>query len=42
MNSLFLFLFACFIFMLVNAAFIGLSSIHAKWKNERYEHEVDK
>lgn len=37
MNSLFLLQFACFIFMLVNAAFIGLSSIHAKWKNKRYE-----
>lgn len=37
MDSLFLLQFSCFIFMLVNAAFIGLSSIHAKWKNKRYE-----
>lgn len=41
MNFLFLLQFACFIFIFVNAAFIGLSSIHAKWKNERYEDEED-
>ena len=37
MNSLFLLQFSSFIFMLVNAAYIGLSSLHARWKNKRYE-----
>ena len=31
MDSLFLFQFACFIFMLVNAFFVALSHLHAKW-----------
>ena len=37
MDSLLLLQFASFIFMIVNAAFIGLSSLHARWKNKRYE-----
>ena len=37
MDSLFLLQFSSFIFMLVNAAYIGLSSLHARWKNRRYE-----
>ncbi len=37
MDSLFLLQFASFIFMLVNAAYIGLSSLHSRWKNKRYE-----
>ena len=37
MDSLFLLQFSSFIFMLVNAAYIGLSSLHARWKNNRYE-----
>ncbi len=37
MDSLFLLQFSSFIFMLVNAAYIGLSSLHARWKNKRYE-----
>lgn len=36
-ESLYLLQFACFIFMLVNAAFIGLSSLNARWENRRYE-----
>ena len=34
MDSLFLLQFASFIFML---AYIGLSSLHSRWKNKRYE-----
>lgn len=37
MDSLFLLQFSSFIFMLVKAAYIGLSSLHARWKNKRYE-----
>ena len=37
MNSLFLFQFACFIFMLVNAFFVALSHLHVRWENKRYE-----
>ena len=37
MDSLFLFQFACFIFMLVNASFLALSHLHVRWENKRYE-----
>ena len=37
MNSLYLFLFACFIFMLVNAFIVALSHLHVRWENKRYE-----
>ena len=37
MNSLFLFQFACFIFMLVNAFIVALSHLHVRWENKRYE-----
>ena len=37
MNSLFLFQFACFIFMLVNAFFVAVSHLHVRWENKRYE-----
>ena len=37
MNSLFLFQFACFIFMLINAFFVALSHLHVRWENKRYE-----
>ena len=37
MDSLFLLQFACFIFMLVNASYIGLGCLHTRWKNKRYE-----
>ena len=37
MDSLFLFQFACFIFMLVNAFFVALSYLHVRWENKRYE-----
>ena len=37
MDSLFLFQFACFIFMLVNAFFVALSHLHVRWENKRYE-----
>ena len=37
MNSLFLFQFACFIFMLINAFIVALSHLHVRWENKRYE-----
>lgn len=37
MDSLFLFQFACFIFMLINAFIVALSHLHVKWENKRYE-----
>ena len=37
MDSLFLFQFACFIFMLINGLFVGLSHLHVRWENKRYE-----
>ena len=37
MKSLYLLQFASFIFILVNAAFLGLGSLHARWKSRRYE-----
>ena len=37
MNSLFLLQFACLVFMLINAFTIGISHLHVKWENKRYE-----
>ena len=37
MDSLFLLQFACFIFMLINGLFVGLSHLHVRWENKRYE-----
>lgn len=37
MNILFQLQFACFIFMVINAIIIGVSSLHVKWRNRRYE-----
>ena len=37
MDSLFLFQFACFIFMLINALILGITHLHMKWNNRRYE-----
>mgnify|MGYP002730845545 CR=1 FL=1 len=37
MDSLFLFQFACFIFMLINALILGITHLHVKWNNRRYE-----
>ena len=37
MDSLFLFQFACFIFMLINALILGITHLHMKWVNRRYE-----
>ena len=37
MDSLFLFQFACFIFMLVNAFIVALSHLHVIWEIKRYE-----
>lgn len=37
MDSLFLLQFACFVFMLINAFAIGISHLHVKWENKRYE-----
>lgn len=36
-DSLFLLQFACFIFMLLNAAIVAVSHLHVKWESERYE-----
>ena len=37
MESLFLLQFACFIFMLINALILGITHLHMKWVNRRYE-----
>ena len=37
MNSLYLLQFACFIFMLINALILGITHLHVKWGNRRYE-----
>lgn len=37
MDSLYLLQFACFIFMLVNAIILGITHLHMKWANRRYE-----
>lgn len=37
MDSLYLLQFASFIFMVINAAFIGMSRLQARWENKRYE-----
>ena len=37
MDSLYLLQFACCIFMVVNAAFVGLGSLYTRRKNRRYE-----
>ena len=37
MDSLFLFQFACFIFMLINAFIVAVSYLHVRWENKRYE-----
>ena len=37
MDSLFLFQFSCFIFMLINAFIVALSHLHVRWENKRYE-----
>ena len=37
MDPLFLFQFACLIFMLINAFIVALSHLHVRWENKRYE-----
>lgn len=37
MSSLYLFQFAVLVFMLVNALFVALARLNARWKNKRYE-----
>ena len=37
MDSLYLLQFACFIFMLINALVLGITHLHVKWVNRRYE-----
>lgn len=37
MSSLYLFQFAALVFMLVNALFVALARLNARWKNKRYE-----
>lgn len=36
-NSLYFLQFACFIFMLINALILGITHLHMKWTNRRYE-----
>ena len=36
-DSLYFLQFACFIFMLINALILGISHLHMKWTNRRYE-----
>ena len=37
MDSLYFLQFACFIFMLINALILGITHLHMKWTNQRYE-----
>ena len=37
MDSLYFLQFACFIFMLINAIILGITHLHMKWANRRYE-----
>lgn len=37
MDKLYLLQFACFVFMLVSAGYLGLSSLHVHWRNRRFE-----
>ena len=37
MDSLYFLQFACFIFMLINALILGITHLHMKWVNRRYE-----
>ena len=37
MDSLYLLQFACFIFMLINVLVLGITRLHMKWSNHRYE-----
>lgn len=37
MDWLFIIQYTCLIFMVINAIILGVSSIHVRWKNKRYE-----
>ena len=37
MDFLYFLQFACFIFMLINALILGITHLHMKWVNRRYE-----
>lgn len=37
MDPLYFLQFACFIFMLINALILGITRLHMKWANRRYE-----
>lgn len=37
MKNLYLLQFACFLFMLINAFVLGVTRLHMKWPNRRYE-----
>ena len=37
MDFLYFLQFACFIFMLINAIILGITHLHVKWNNRRYE-----
>lgn len=37
MTALYLLQFSCLIFMLINAALLAMSRLHARWENKRYE-----
>ena len=38
MDSLYLLQFGCFLFMVINAAYLLLGALHTQWQNLRYEH----
>ena len=37
MDTLYLLQFACFLFMFINILILGLTRLHMKWMNRRYE-----
>lgn len=37
MDALYLLQFTCFLFMLVNILNLGITRLHMKWMNRRYE-----
>lgn len=37
MDTLYLLQFTCFLFMLVNILILGITRLHMKWMNRRYE-----
>ena len=37
MDTLYLLQFACFLFMFINILILGITRLHMKWMNRRYE-----